>query len=165
MWEQNHNVWVNTSKFEYQYDYVAKNVVGFYYEWDDDWFPADANIYISIFDNYFYNIYETSKIEFYYSTGISAIGDDTGSEKNTFTIYPNPARKTVNIKFTTSSPKSGNITIYDAFGKLVKEIPTGNIFPGEYTFPVDVSSLEAGIYLIKLSTSGFYQTRKLMIAK
>jgi hypothetical protein len=47
----------------------------------------------------------------------------------------------------------------------VNEIPTGNIFPGEFVFPVDVSSLEAGIYLIKLSGHGFYQTRKLMIAK
>jgi len=47
----------------------------------------------------------------------------------------------------------------------VKEIPTGNIFPGEYVFPVDVSSLEAGIYLIKWSGGGFYQTRKLVIAK
>lgn len=163
MWDQ--VGWKNNYKFEYQYDYEAKKVVGFYYEWNDDWFPADANIYISIFDNYFYNEYETSKIEFYYSTGISAIGDDAISGKNAFTFYPNPAGKTVNVKFCSASSISGNITIYDAFGKLVKEIPTGNIFPGEYIFPLDVSSLEAGIYLIKWSGVGFYHTRKLMIAK
>jgi hypothetical protein len=163
MWDQ--VGWKNNYKFEYQYDYEAKKVVGFYYEWDDNWFPADANIYIAIFDHYFYNEYETSKIEFFYSTGVSAIGDDASSGKNAFTIYPNPAGKTVNVKFHSGSSISGNITLYDAFGKLVKEIPIGNIFPGEYVFPVDVSSLEAGIYLVKLSGGGFYHTRKLVIAK
>jgi len=163
MWDQ--VGWKNNYKFEYQYDYEAKKVVGFYYEWNEDWFPADANIYIAIFDNYFYNVYETSKIEFYYSTGVSAIGDDAIPAKNTFNFYPNPAGNTVNLKFNSASSFSGNISIYDAFGKLVKEIPTGNIFPGEYVFPVDVSLLEAGIYLIKWSGGGFYQSQKLVITK
>ena len=164
-WDTGNNNWLNDSKYEFQYDYDNEKVLATYYDWYDAWVPADGAIGINLFGNDLFWGYEVHKIEFYYSTYTLGIEDNPSQENHSFEVYPNPAGKTVNIKFTTSSPESGNITIYDAFGKLVKEIPTGNIFPGEYVFPVDVSSLEAGIYLIKWSGSGFYQTRKLVIAK
>jgi hypothetical protein len=164
-WDAGNNNWLNDTKYEFQYDYDNEKVLATYYDWYDVWVPADGYITVILFGNNLYWGYEVHKIEFYYSTYTLGIEDNTSQGNHAFEVYPNPTGNTVNIKFTTSSPESGNISIYDAFGKLVKEIPTGNIFPGEYVFPVDVSSLEAGIYMIKLIGGGFYHTRKLVIAK
>jgi hypothetical protein len=164
-WDTGNNNWLNDSKYEFQYDYDNEKVLATYYDWYDAWVPADGYITVILFGNNLYWGYEVHKIEFYYSSYTLGIEDNPSQGNHAFEVYPNPTGNTVNIKFTTSSPESGNITIYDAFGKLVKEIPTGNIFPGEYVFPVDVSSLEAGIYMIKWSGGRFYQTQKLMIAK
>jgi len=172
-WESDDNAWINYDKYEWQHDFEAKKSSGRYFGWnnqDEVWFPATASsLSIYLFGNCLYS-YSTvwggiHSAEIYYSVYSNDKENGVSDEDNNLKIYPNPASKTVNVKFTTSSPESGSITIYDAFGKLVKEIPTGNIVPGEYVFPVDVSSLEAGIYLVKLSGGGFYQTQKLMIAK
>jgi len=164
-WDTGNNNWLNDSKYEFQYDYDNEKVLATYYEWYDAWVPADGAININLFGNNLYWGYEVHKIEFYYSIYTLGIEDITSQGNDPFEVYPNPAGNTVNIKFKSASSFSGNISIYDAFGKLVKEIPTGNIFPGEYVFPMDVSSLEAGIYLVKLSGGGFYQTQKIVIAE
>jgi len=163
MWDQ--VGWMNTSKYEYQYDYEAKKVVGLYYEWDEDWIPADANIYISIFNNYFYNEYETNKIEFYYSAYTSGIEDNAGKGNYTFEVYPNPAGTPITIKLNSNVPVSGNLLIYDQFGRLINEIPANHLNSSGNDLSIDVSFLAAGIYLVKLNCGGFYETQKLMIAK
>lgn len=53
----------------------------------------------------------------------------------------------------------------DQFGKAVKEIQTRNLSYGENTLTLDVSSLAAGIYLLKFRNDGFYQTKKLVIIR
>ena len=172
-WESDYNAWINYDKYEWQHDFEAKKSSGRYFGWnnqDEEWWPATASsLSIYLFGNrlyYFSTVWGgIHSAEIYYSVYSNDKENGVSDDDNSLIIYPNPAGKTVNIKFTTSSPESGDISIYDAFGKLLKETPTGNIFPGEYVFPVDVSSLEAGIYLIKLSGVGFYQTRKLVIAK
>ena len=164
-WDTGSNNWQNDSKCEFQYDYDNEKLLATYYDWYDAWVQADGAINIILFGNNLYWGYEVHKIEFYYSTYTSGIEDNTGKGNNAFEVYPNPTGSIVNVKFRSTSSISAHFTIYDAFGKLVKEIPTENIFPGEYVFPMDVSSLEAGIYLIKLSGDEFYQTQKFVIKK
>ena len=164
-WDEGTSAWINDSKCEFHNDYNNEKVLATYYEWNQAWVPADGNININLFENDFYWGYGVQKIEFYYSTYVSGIEDLTGKGNDAFEVYPNPAGNTVNFKFNSTSQVSKTISIYDQFGKVVKEIPTGNLFSGENTLTMDVSSLATGIYLLKFSCGGFYQILKLVISK
>jgi len=65
---------------------------------------------------------------------------------NSFSIYPNPATQNITINFISPS-KNVSINIYDATGRLVKNME--NVKSGENTF--DILSLENGLYLINVN--------------
>ncbi len=69
-------------------------------------------------------------------------------------LYPNPANDIVTIANTTSIEE---ITIYDYMGRMVLQQKCS----GD-TVPVNISSLQAGSYIIKVTTASGTATRKLV---
>ncbi|KGO80968.1 hypothetical protein Q762_10005 [Flavobacterium cauense R2A-7] len=69
-------------------------------------------------------------------------------------IYPNPANDFLHI--TTSANGVKTVTIYDVVGKQVLNTTTANEV-------INVSSLNAGIYMVKITEEGKTATRKLVI--
>lgn len=63
-------------------------------------------------------------------------------DKDSFGIYPNPTSDRLN--FRSSNSEDFNISVYDLLGKKVLEA-TKNV-----NLPLDVSTLESGIYILKL---------------
>jgi len=83
----------------------------------------------------------------------------TSSLINNFSIYPNPARNSVQIKL--SEAQSNNlIRITDISGKQIL-IKKSN--QSETNFSLDVSSLKKGLYFISVDNSNGKQTQKLMV--
>ncbi|WP_107039294.1 T9SS type A sorting domain-containing protein [Brumimicrobium mesophilum] len=82
--------------------------------------------------------------------------DNTSSlsvnEKANFAMYPNPAQSTLNIE-----GDAGDYKIYNTNGSIVKEFKHSNISK------VDISDLNPGIYLVKVSTKNSFGTRKLIV--
>jgi hypothetical protein len=72
---------------------------------------------------------------------------------NTFAIYPNPATDMVSIK----GIESGNVAIYSIEGRLVHE--------GQYAAneQIDISSINAGVYVLKFSNSDIQSTTTLIV--
>ncbi|MFK8045472.1 MAG: S8 family serine peptidase [Crocinitomicaceae bacterium] len=74
-----------------------------------------------------------------------------------FSIHPNPAKE--NMTITLSSEESVDFLLIDQTGKLIQ---TQKLY--QLTNQIDLSSLSAGIYIVKLSsTSGSNSTKKLVI--
>lgn len=69
-------------------------------------------------------------------------------------VYPNPANDFLHI--TTSANGVKTVTIYDVVGKQVLNTTTANE-------AINVSSLNAGIYMVKITEEGKTATRKLVI--
>lgn len=74
------------------------------------------------------------------------------------TTWPNPTRQTLNIKFGEGQQGNAEIRISDAIGQelILKQqyISTGTVLP------INVSSLAAGMYFIRISTETFTATSK-----
>lgn len=71
----------------------------------------------------------------------------------TFSVYPNPAQDWINIS--TTSPQPVQIEIYNLLGKrIAMESTTGRM---------DISNLNTGVYLLKMSQNGKTQTKKLVV--
>ncbi len=87
--------------------------------------------------------YQSSPLRLGNITGIK-INIDSG---NDFTVYPNPAKNNISIKFKTESIVN-TISIYDITGKLVM-IVQGN---SEDNLNIDIKDLNTGVYLLKLKS-------------
>ncbi|MES2865084.1 MAG: T9SS type A sorting domain-containing protein [Bacteroidota bacterium] len=73
--------------------------------------------------------------------------------QSNFTVYPNPVDKEINIK---SNSEISEIQVYDAMGKLIKELK------GNKLESLDVTNLSKGFYLLKVKSGDFFSTRKFL---
>jgi hypothetical protein len=73
------------------------------------------------------------------------------NNKLTINIFPNPATKNITINFFSTKLEKATIHIFDAKGKMIKQIEA-NFFKGQNIIPVnDLDNLPKGIYFIKVS--------------
>ncbi|MBC3846230.1 Ig-like domain-containing protein [Winogradskyella echinorum] len=80
-----------------------------------------------------------------------------------FEIYPNPSSSVVNVKLTGSNILT-NIYMYDITGKLIYQTRiTNNDLSSSSTTQIDVSSLQPGMYYIKLFDVNREVSKKLIV--
>jgi hypothetical protein len=79
--------------------------------------------------------------------------------------YPNPFNPTTNIRI--QMPKTGfaKLIVFDVLGREVKTLVNEELKAGSYRVDFDGSRLSSGIYFYRLETSGFTETRKMILIK
>jgi len=79
--------------------------------------------------------------------------------------YPNPFNPSTTILF--SLPISGNVklVVYNLLGEQVAELVNGFKEAGVHTINFNAENINSGIYIYKLETTGFLQTRKMSLVK
>lgn len=92
----------------------------------------------------------------------------TGTEEmgyhdfHSLTIFPNPSQESVNASFMLSQTANAELAIYDIVGKKVKVVVQSQLKPGEYYYPIDISELESGSYICKLTVDGMIKSKILI---
>ncbi len=80
--------------------------------------------------------------------------------------YPNPTKSIANITFTVSEAGPVSVGIYSTKGLLLNTLYKGVAEADtEYKVTFDGSDVTEGIYLIRVRTAGYLETKKLMIKK
>lgn len=77
----------------------------------------------------------------------SPIAKSSCASLNSITVYPNPAHSSANISITSSEAGTARVLMYDAKGRLVKQLQK-TIVTGRNQIALDVSALPAGVYLL-----------------
>lgn len=79
--------------------------------------------------------------------------------------YPNPFNPSTKLKY--SLPENGfvSLKIYDMAGKEVMTLINGEQKAGTYELQFNGSNLTSGVYLYKLETESFTQTKKMTLVK
>lgn len=79
--------------------------------------------------------------------------------------YPNPFNPTTTIKY--SIQKSGNVSlkVYDMIGNEVANLVNENQQAGNYNLEFNASDLPSGIYVYRLTSGNFVDTKKLILLK
>jgi hypothetical protein len=93
------------------------------------------------------------------SNRITAGDTDLGTS---LTIYPNPTRGIFNISFVSEEVDNFEITIVDAFGKIISNEDKQD-FIGEYIKIVDLSNSPRGIYMVQIKTQDSFVTKRIVL--
>jgi len=89
--------------------------------------------------------------------------------------YPNPFNPSTNIKFSIAPPlglplsggeaEGVRLTVYNILGRETITLVKKSMQPGTYEVKWDASKYPSGVYFYKLETSGFVQTKKMILMK
>tara|TARA_R110000868_G_scaffold154618_4_gene380703 strand:- start:2147 stop:2629 length:483 start_codon:yes stop_codon:yes gene_type:complete len=78
-------------------------------------------------------------------------------DKNSFSLYPNPASTSLTIKSNSNAPIK-SVNFYDALGKQIKKVDAN--FEN-----IDLKNLSNGLYFLKIKTDSGEASKKLVIDK
>jgi hypothetical protein len=91
----------------------------------------------------------------------TTIDEETLGEEAVF-VYPNPAKEFINVEFSGLSDENISIEIIDVFGKVVQKENRKN---ENGIFNLNVRSLAAGYYLLKISSGYSVIQKKIIISE
>lgn len=79
-----------------------------------------------------------------------------------FKVYPNPASNVLNVEFDLMSENEVNISIINSVGQTVSTKELGKV-AGVQSEEINVSHLDAGIYVVKVSTKNGEKTQRITV--
>ncbi len=84
---------------------------------------------------------------------------------HSLSLYPNPARNDMTIRFGIPREEKVSLRIYDVSGREVKTLVDGRLEAGYHTIRLDSKNLPSGIYFARLVTNNYELTKKLVLMK
>ncbi|MBC7863319.1 MAG: VCBS repeat-containing protein [Bacteroidia bacterium] len=96
-------------------------------------------------------------ISVYMTTGVNS-----SNVANEMKIFPNPASSSVNVKLNSAMTGNATVQLVDLAGRLVKNVGVSTITKDQL-IAVDLSSVSAGVYFIKVVNNGKQMTAKLVV--
>ena len=82
-----------------------------------------------------------------------------------FQNYPNPFNPTTTIGFNLATRSTVSLQVYDITGRVVEERELGSLSSGNHEIEFDASGLASGVYLYRLATESYTQTKKMVLVK
>jgi len=98
----------------------------------------------------------------YFSTGMTNI-DNFCQQPGNLKVYPNPASKSLNLNYVSLSPGSLTILLIDISGKEIAWWDFEKLSKGIENFSLDISGIQAGLYIIRMSNKNETVSRKVII--
>jgi uncharacterized Ntn-hydrolase superfamily protein len=100
------------------------------------------------------------------TVGLAGYSNEVPSEFNLYQNYPNPFNPVTTIGFDLAKPSTVKLIIYDLVGNEVAVLINNNSFPaGNFEFSFDASNLASGVYIYKLISDGFTDSKKMTVIK
>lgn len=99
------------------------------------------------------------------TTGITNINSGIPEGFNLSQNYPNPFNPNTNIEFAVPEKSYVVLRVYDASGREVAILASGEFTAGTYRINWDAGNLSSGVYFYRIQSGSFTQTRKLLLVK
>ena len=99
---------------------------------------------------------------------LTGVGDNTTEPMLTYKLYsnyPNPFNPSTKIKYSVAEKTFVSLKIYDVAGSEVASIINREQAAGDYEIDFNAGSLTSGVYLYKLQTGKFVETKKMILMK
>jgi len=80
-------------------------------------------------------------------------------------VFPNPFNPVATISFFLDHAGYSEISIFDINGRIVEIISSSYNISGNYQFNWNASSYSSGIYLVRLQTDSYANSKKIVLSK
>ena len=127
-----------------------------------------GNVYVSgrtVFDNDSEAMAVTIK---YTDESVTGTDKENNNLPGTFQLsqnYPNPFNQTTNISWNIKQNSFISLKVYNILGQEIATLVNGMKSAGTHTVSFNAEDLSSGVYLYKLETNEFSQTRKMLLYK
>jgi len=98
-------------------------------------------------------------------TGIKQVNSGVPSNFSLEQNYPNPFNPGTDISYDLASNGPVKLTVIDALGRAVVTLVSEEQNAGKHGYYWDASKYSSGIYLCRLETNGFSETKKMILMK
>lgn len=104
------------------------------------------------------------------AAGVLQFGMTNSAEKAVrnellLTNYPNPFNRTTTINFVLPQHQHVMLTLYDALGRIVKNLINAGLDAGNNSVELETGGLPGGVYSYTLRSEGFVETRHCIVIK
>jgi len=100
-----------------------------------------------------------------YLTDIDKVDSQIPKEYSLHQNYPNPFNPSTTIKFGLPEASQVKLTIYNLLGQVVAVPINKEMISGYHQVNFDASSLSSGIYLYKINTENYNNTKKMILLR
>jgi len=153
---------------------LSKTINSNYCDWSD---TIEINIPVNINEEFYFRINNYS--DFYpnadivkfriepqdNSTNVSLNNDELKSKYDLIQNFPNPFNPVTKISFSIPKPEVVQIIVYDILGKEIKSILNEYKQAGTYEFEFDASILPSGVYLYRMISANYSETKKMLLLR
>lgn len=101
-------------------------------------------------------------------TGASSVNDDMLPKPTRFELaqnYPNPFNPTTTIRYQLPISTTVKLSVFDMLGRELTTLVNARQPAGTYQVNFNASGLASGVYLYRLTTPEFIETKKMMLVK
>ncbi|MEM1116358.1 MAG: alpha-amylase family glycosyl hydrolase [Bacteroidota bacterium] len=98
---------------------------------------------------------------------LGAVADEAAPEAaaGLQAVFPNPAASGARVRFALAAPGAVRLDVLDALGRQVLTVADRTFAAGDHEAAVDVSSLPAGVYVVRLATEAGAETARLTVVR
>jgi PKD repeat protein len=79
--------------------------------------------------------------------------------------FPNPFNPSTTITFQVPQESFVSLKLYDTIGREIRTLAQGTFEQGMHSVEVDMTSTNSGVYLYRMQSGSFVETRKMMVTK
>jgi photosystem II stability/assembly factor-like uncharacterized protein len=79
--------------------------------------------------------------------------------------YPNPFNPLTTIKYALKENSTVRLSVYDILGREIKQLVNETQKAGTYTIQFNAEGLSSGIYLYKIQTENYSETKRMILTK
>jgi photosystem II stability/assembly factor-like uncharacterized protein len=97
--------------------------------------------------------------------GIKQISNEVPSVYKLYQNYPNPFNPSTKFKILIAKLSDVNIVVYDLLGREIATLVNEQLKPGSYEVEWDGSNYPSGVYIYRLKTESFSETKKMILLK
>jgi hypothetical protein len=96
---------------------------------------------------------------------VNNINNNLANDFELFQNYPNPFNPNTTISFSLKNSGLTRLSVYDILGREVQVLLNDELSAGNYKINFDGQNLSSGIYIYKLESGSFVQSKRMLLLK
>jgi hypothetical protein len=92
-----------------------------------------------------------------------SVNSNSAISASTMKLFPNPATSVANLELNLAKKGQVTVKIFNVTGQMIAEVANQELAAGKYNFTVNLDQLQAGIYMINMTSADGIVSKKMIV--